>query len=310
MKIEQLMDSINEINDVYISEVDELRHSGMAKRKPVKVKKMLLIPLVAVLMLLLVGFTAYTFFGGKILLFPGKTGNLTDARVYFERDNSLIESSEIKGSINELSDVIVKQYKEMGKPSDTDFVPVDMHPGHCNVTLKTCEEAEKYISYDGLKIPRMNISGYSEGTSIDILGDENGNIENISVTTEYYAMDSEDFTVQLIETLFTDKQMESEDGTVSIWFSYTDDTDLKQEKMVANGREFLIIRDDLITISDDMIQVPSYESDYVIVNDNVERATKNVFWQENKVIYMFGISYPKSREKEADKLIREWMNSF
>ena len=42
MKIEQLMDSINEINDVYISEVDELRHSGMAKRKPVKVKKMLL----------------------------------------------------------------------------------------------------------------------------------------------------------------------------------------------------------------------------------------------------------------------------
>ena len=142
------------------------------------------------------------------------------------------------------------------------------------------------------------------------MGDENGNIENISVTTEYYAMDSEDFTVQLIETLFTDKQMESEDGTVSIWFSYTDDTDLKQEKMVANGREFLIIRDDLITISDDMIQVPSYETDYVIVNDNVERATKNVFWQENKVIYMFGISYPKSREKEADKLIREWMNSF
>ena len=142
------------------------------------------------------------------------------------------------------------------------------------------------------------------------MGDENGNIENISVTTEYYAMDSEDFTVQLIETLFTDEQMESEDGTVSIWFSYTDDTDLKQEKMVANGREFLIIRDDLITISDDMIQVPSYETDYVIVNDNVERATKNVFWQENKVIYMFGISYPKSREKEADKLIREWMNSF
>ncbi len=57
-------------------------------------------------------------------------------------------------------------------------------------------------------------------------------------------------------------------------------------------------------------EVPSYETDYVIVNDNVERATKNVFWQENKVIYMFGISYPKSREKEADKLIREWMNSF
>ena len=306
MNTEQLTNSISEINDSFINEVDELRQAGTMRRKHVSAKKMLLVPLAAVLMLMLAGFTAYSLSRGKVLLFPGKAGNLTEAKVYFEREDSLIASSEITGRINEVSDKIAKRYQEMGKPSDDDFVPVSMHPGYYNVSFQTYEEAEKYIDYDGLKIPRLDIPGYCEGTNIHILGDENGNIENISVITDYYATDPNTYTLQLIETLFTENQRESDDGTVSIMFSYySEDPDLKEEKKVVNGREFLIIREDLI-------KAPPVETEdeFPIVNADVERASKSVFWQENKVIYLFTICYPLSRENEADQMIRKWMNSF
>ena len=74
MNTEQLTNSISEINDSFINEVDELRQAGTMRRKHVSAKKMLLVPLAAVLMLMLAGFTAYSLSRGKVLLFPGKAG--------------------------------------------------------------------------------------------------------------------------------------------------------------------------------------------------------------------------------------------
>ena len=60
------------------------------------------------------------------------------------------------------------------------------------------------------------------------------------------------------------------------------------------------------TVSIFVSTLSSYREDA----DHVDRGKKNVYWQENKVIYSLYINYPVSRENEADQLILDWMNSF
>ena len=65
--------------------------------------------------------------------------------------------------INEVSDIIAKQYQEIGKPSDDDFVPVSMHPGHYIVSFQTYEEAEKYPSlfFINVYVQKTELSDYT-----------------------------------------------------------------------------------------------------------------------------------------------------
>ena len=109
-------------------------------------------------------------------------------------------------------------------------------------------------------------------------------------------------------TIFTEYQKIAEDGTIGMWLmsgqnDHYELSELEKEMKIVNNREFMIIKNDSKSYID-----PSYYPDgYKITDSGV---SKNIFWQEDKVIYNLHIFYPGDREADADEIITEWMNAF
>ena len=109
---------------------------------------------------------------------------------------------------------------------------------------------------------------------------------------------------------YTEHQTISPDGTVGLYINTHSDqvesSDLKESRIVENGREFLVIEQD---------SIQSFPGSYEPLPegwtvDTREFFARNIFWQEDKVLYNLYVCYPTDMKEEADEVIHEWMNSF
>ena len=313
MNMEKLIDSIGSIDEKYISETDNIRMS--AKRKKMSLRKMIMLPIAASLTLALVGFTAYYLHNSaSVQLFSGNPindGKLSEARISFDSTTTLIDSDKITGAVNDVSDIIIDRFNTMEWDDSSDIRPVNAYPGSYCVNLQSPDEVYDYIGYDGLVIPEFSKSdmvSFVSPVRLYILGDEEGNIENISINIDYQS--SEGYSVQTFTTLYTEHQTISPDGTVGLYINTHSDqvesSDLKESKIVENGREFLVIEQD---------SIQSFPGSYEPLQegwtvDTREFFARNIFWQEDKVLYNLYVCYPTDMREEADEVIHEWMNSF
>ena len=312
MTNEDILDSIGSIEDSYIDEVDSLRRAQKSGRGKTLLRK-IMIPLAACLSLILVGFTAHhLLFSGNVLLFSGSTvgdGKLTDAKVYFDPDKTLIDMDEINGTVTGVSDIIVERFKTMEWDESSEIKPAGSYPGSYSTMQYSAEEIKAFIGCSRLKMAPLLLNGLISKNgimaNINVFGEKNGNIENIII-----GIDSRinDMNVQTFTTIFTENQKIAEDGTIGMWLmsgqnDHYELSDLEKEMKVVNNREFMIIKNDSKSYID-----PSYYPDgYKITDSGV---SKNIFWQEDKVIYNLHIFYPEDREADAEEIITEWMNAF
>ncbi len=312
MTNEDILDSIGSIDESFIDEVDSLRRAQKSSRGKNLLRK-IMIPLAACLSLILVGFTAHhLLFSGNVLLFAGSTvgdGKLTDANVYFDPDKTLIDMDEINGTVNGVSDIIVERFKTMEWDEASEMKPAVSYPGSYSTMLYSVEEIKAFIGCNRLKMAPLLVNGLLSKNgvmaNINVFGEENGNIENIIIGIDGRI---NDMNVQIFTTIFTENQKIAEDGTIGMWLmsgqnDHYELSDLEKEMKVVNNREFMIIKNDFKSYID-----PSYYPDgYKITDSGV---SKNIFWQEDKVIYNLHIFYPEDREADAEEIITEWMNSF
>ena len=310
MNIENLIDSIGSIDEKYISETDSIRMS--AKTKKMSLRKIILLPIAATLTLALVGFTGYFLHNSaSVQLFSGNPvndGKLSEAKISFDPATTLIDSGKITGLANEASDIIKERFDTMEWDDSSEFQPVNEYPGSYSVDLQSPDEIYDYIGYEGLVMPDFSKAKFVAPATAYILGDQDGNIENIIVDTYYRG--PEGYSIQNIITLYTEHQTISPDGTVGLYFNtyseWAESSDLKEYKVVENSREFLVIEQVFRRTTPDASEsLPEVET-----ADTGIYLARNIFWQEDKVLYNLYISYPTDMKEEADAVIHEWMHSF
>ncbi len=167
--------------------------------------------------------------------------------------------------------------------------------------FSTLEEAEYFIGYKGLKIPRLEtaeISNIKYPVSIFVGGHGIEKTTGVSIMV-YWSFQGNKYGITTRERLYTEDMIVSERGFIEEKQKYpvyeykTTDEDFGIEKMVINNREFILV----------------YEGVSQIGNNIAREA----FWQEGKVIHSIRVVYKKDDEKSrknAEQVILDWMYSF
>ena len=167
--------------------------------------------------------------------------------------------------------------------------------------FSTLEEAEYFIGYKGLKIPRLEtteISNIKYPVGIFVGGHGIEKTTGVDIMVRW-RFQGNNYGITTRERLYTEDMIVSERGFIEEKYKYpiyenkTTDEDFGIEKMVINNREFILV----------------YEGVSQIGNNIAREA----FWQEGKVIHSIRVVYKKDDEKSrknAEQVILDWMYSF
>ena len=168
-------------------------------------------------------------------------------------------------------------------------------------SYSTLEEAEYFIGYKGLKIPRLEtaeISNIKYPVDIYVGGHGIEKISGVSIMV-YWRFQGNNYGITTRERLYTEDMIVSERGFIEekykipIYEYKTTDDYFGIEKMVINNREFILV----------------YEG----VSQTGNNIAREAFWQEGKVIHSIRVVYKKDDEKSrknAEQVILDWMYSF
>ena len=260
--------------DEELGKATEVSLLKMIKHKN-HLKKMLIWAAALMILLLLGGTTVYA-----ILYFRGEVRKSENTLSFsLDSKNYRIDEDQVKGQILEAKDVTKKQY-EQWTVLDGDL------PGHYYKEFSEAEEAEAYVGYEKLMLPRMK------------------ELAEASVRVDAYVSDTQKFETVIVSVSYA--EFEGVLPTEYAWIWTKDCSEepgvtmegqriidhINDERREANGREFLIVT----------LKNPS-ESDYV---------NRTVYWAEDTVLYGLSLRYTDSEEHEAEaeRLMLQWMNSF
>ena len=164
--------------------------------------------------------------------------------------------------------------------------------------FSTLEEAEYFIGYKGLKIPRLETAEISNTVDIFVGGHGIEKTTGVSIMV-YWSFQGNKYGITTRERLYTEDMIVSERGFIEEKQKYpvyeykTTDEDFGIEKMVINNREFILVYEGI-----------SQTGNYI---------AREAFWQEDKVIHSIRVVYKKDDEKarkNAEQVILDWMYSF
>ena len=173
-------------------------------------------------------------------------------------------------------------------------IPVYNYPE----SFSTLEEAEYFIGYKGLKIPRLETAEISNTVDIFVGGHGIEKTTGVSIMV-YWSFQGNKYGITTRERLYTEDMIVSERGFIEEKQKYpvyeykTTDEDFGIEKMVINNREFILVYEGI-----------SQTGNYI---------AREAFWQEDKVIHSIRVVYKKDDEKSrknAEQVILDWMYSF
>ena len=176
-------------------------------------------------------------------------------------------------------------------------LPVTNYPE----SFATLEEAEYFIGYKGLKIPRLKtaeINNMDTPVHIFVGGHGIEKITGVSIMV-YWCFQGNPCGINTREILYTEDMPVSERGFIEVEYKYpiyenqTGNEYFRVEKMVVNNREFILVNEG--------------------ISQNGNNIAREVFWQEGKVIHTIRVLYKKDDEssmKNAEQVILDWMYSF
>jgi hypothetical protein len=296
MKGEDLIKSMNGIDEKYIEEVGGMRMNDVTPRKTSRHGLSVAIIALAV-MLFGSGFIYYMGFAGKVKIIEGETVGSIDDYIYkvtFEREKMLVDSSELNGSIIEELENQVPDYVRQNDKDSSDSSTLSVYSIH----FDTADELYDFIGYDKLK--RIQIDAEGDGARLNAVRNEDGTLARLNFSIHYKLTGTKgNIFPQIRASIITKDYKDTDQNEIGITFTYKDGKksglSYSEERRVENGREFIIIK---------------------MKRPDGGWTEKTVHWVEDKVIYQFHLLYfvidnnEAETEAEVDEIITEWMKSF
>lgn len=308
---DRLTDAIGNVNEEMLSEVDELRNKTASK--PIVTWRKWALPLAACALLMIGGLTTYAVLSSGGTLETGKdkpTDKTNSAYKFSVSEDVRIPMSEIKGDVVKLTEEMKERFKKH------DAIYSSTYAGWRQLPFATVEDAKAYIGYDKMNFPQL--SAVPDQVYVEAMGNPAGKMEAMDGAAmegtlpggEHYVVAGEgesDLEVKLVSIRLeaeyqTDKTKStlSYTSTASLSTEYDtadsgirgiawDGVDFTSRMQTENGREFYVMN------------ATGFESGWL---------SQQVFWQENNVIYHLFLHYKEQDQKQADKVMLEWMNAF
>jgi len=363
MKNEELMNAIGNVDDDLLREMDALRgiapadrganeagedepkENGIALRKPhgpgrQSTFRKWLTPLAACLLLMIGGLTAYAVTRSGGFLSVGKGGTSEDPLQTYQfslTEAVKIPSEEIKGEIQNLTELFEEDFKGF-------IVPLDRSFGSHEDRFDTLEDAESFVGYDNLHLIRM--TDQPDHVSIETFGEpfltNPEDQKEREKTAEYQrwmeAKDEDNWGLLLgedkkgkvdsVELLYKSQQcpygLTGKDfyaALTMIWITapyYVDDNHLAYQSSAVLFTEYYA---DEIGIRGASFDEVVHEGKNMVVNGREfiilesegfqsGMVNREVFWQEGNVLYVFSCRYMPDQQARVDELTLEWMNGF
>ncbi len=308
---DRLTDAIGNVNEEMLSEVAELRNKVISK--PTGAWRKWALPLAACVVLMIGGLTTYAVLssGGTLETEKEKPTDRTNSAYTFSVSGDIrIPMSEIKGDVVKLTEEMKERFKKH------DAIYSSTYAGWRQLPFATVEDAKAYIGYDKINFPQL--SAVPDQVYVEAMGNPAGKMEAMDGAAmegtlpggEHYVVAGEgesDLEVKLVSIRLeaeyqTDKTKStlSYTSTASLSTEYDtadsgirgiawDGVDFTSRMQTENGREFYVLN------------ATGFESGWL---------SQQVFWQENNVIYQLFLHYKEQDQKQADKVMLEWMNAF
>ena len=306
-----LTDAIGNVSEEMLSEVEELR--SRAASKPAGAWKKWALPLAACALLMIGGLTTYAVLssGGTLETGKDKSTDKTNTAYKFSVSEDIrIPMSEIQGDVVKLTEEMKERFKSH------DAIYSSTYAGWRQVPFATLEEGLTYIGYDKMNFPQLSAApdqvyveamgnpvwqnqltdGVAQegtlpsGEHYVIVGegeqDPEVNLVSIRLEAQYQTGKTES-TLSYTSTARLSTEFDAADSGIRgiAW----DGVDFTSRMQTENGREFYVMN------------ATGFESGWL---------SQQVFWQENNVIYQLFLHYKEQDQKQADKVMLEWMNAF
>ena len=298
MRGEDLIKSMNGIDEKYIEEVDVLRMNDAPVRR--MTKRSLTVAIIAFAVLLFgTGFIYYMKFVGNVKVMNGKTvGSIDDYtyKIAFDKEEMLVDISELNENIVESFESLTPEYIRRKDNDSSD--PANKYDTY-GKRFDTTDQMYDFIGYDKLKRTRI------EGTPVAISAmssvNNEGMIGTLKLDTHYTELGTKTYiTANISACLFTKYCKDT--GLDEVGITFVDASAKRtgslysEERKIENGREFVIIKE---------------------TQPGSGFMHKYVYWAEDKVIYMLNMGCflkeddnKAEIEAEVDEIITEWMKSF
>ena len=298
MKGGDLLKSMNGIDEKFLEEVDVMRMNDAPVRK--MTKRSLTVAVIALVVLLFgTGFIYYMKFVGNVKVMNGKkVGSIEDYtyKIVFDKEEMQVDSSELNGNIVEASECMIPEYIRQKNDDSSDSANMYITYGK---SFDSSDQLYDFIGYD--KMNRTRIDGKLGRATVLSSVDDEGRIGTLIILISYEELGTgKNITADIRAHIFTkyckDTGLDEVGITIIDVSAKKNGYTYSEERKIENGREFVIVK--------------KMQLDSGFMH-------KQVYWAEDKVIYMLDMGYFVSEddngaeiEAEVDDIISEWMKSF
>ena len=307
MTKESLMDAVGSVKEEMLSEVEKLRNDTTVKSRGSWRKWAL--PLTACALLLIGSLTTYAVLNSGGMLEAGKdkpTDQTNSTYKFSVSEDIRIPMKEIHGDVVKLTAEMEERFHQQDGLSST-------YAGWQRVPFDTEKEALTFIGYGKMNFPHLSntpkqvyveaLGNPAYALEVERIADESG----ISRDEAAYAVDKDSEEMQKVKLvsirLYAEYQTESTVNYTSTAILTTEysfensgitgiawnGVDFTSHMQIENGREFYVMN------------AEGFAGEWL---------GKQVFWQENNVIYYLHVRYKIQDEKQANEVMLEWMNAF
>ncbi len=278
MNAKKFSDAMSEIDSKYIDEA--ISYSRKVKQTPRFNRRLTAALIAAVLTLLLMGCAAVTagVFGTRVTdFFTSRTEPGTDyeqSGYNLDVEIEKIPMSDIIGEVQQVGAVIQQQFQ--------DYEAYDSwYPGLWQALFSSREEACAYIGFEGLKQVNLNLE--EQTTTLNVSGNEEGQIVSILLETDYSA---DDITVQFISQIYTENYGEE----ITIGTRTTESVEFEELFYITDSNKQCHI-----------IDSTELENGYRFLDGYIV---------DNGVLYNLHIAYQEEDSEQATELIHFWAELF
>lgn len=307
MTKESLMDAVGSVKEEMLSEVEKLRNDTTVKSR--RSWRKWALPLAACALLLIGSLTTYAVLNSGGMLETGKdkpTDQTNSTYKFSVSEDIRIPMKEIHGDVVKLTAEMEERFHQQDGLSST-------YAGWQRVPFDTEEEALTFIGYGKMNFPHLSstpkqvyveaLGNPAYALEVERIADESG----ISRDEAAYVVDKDSEEMQKVKLvsirLYAEYQTESTVNYISTAILTTEysfensgiigiawnGVDFTSHMQIENGREFYVMN------------AEGFAGEWL---------GKQVFWQENNVIYYLHVRYKIQDEKQADEVMLEWMNAF